>query len=99
MDAGPVLVIVTSACGVSVSESVLLAELGSDAPGPGVTVAVLTRTPTASGATVAVAVNVTVAPTGTSTAALMSPLPAAVRHAAPPVAAHVQVMFVNAAAK
>src|SRR5262245_873526 len=48
---------------------------------------------------VAVALNTTVAPTGTSTVALMLPVPADVRQEPPPVAAHVQVTPVNAAAK
>src|SRR5262249_34758166 len=89
----------TSACGVSVSESVLLAELGSDAPGPGVTVAVLTSTPTASDATVAVTVNVTVAATGTFTVALMLPVPDGVPQAPPPAPAHVQVALESAAGR
>ena len=95
-DAGPVFVIARSACGVNVSESVLLAELGSDAPGGGVTVAVFTRTPTAAGETVPVAVKVTVPPTGTVTVSLMEPLPLGLQ-TPPPVPTHVQVTPVSAA--
>src|SRR5262245_5974776 len=97
--AGPVLVMTTSARGVSVSESVLLAELGSEAPGPGTTVAVLTRTPTASGATMAEAVKTAVAPTGTLTVVVMCPLPAGALQLPPPEAEHVQVTLGSAAGK
>jgi len=95
-DAGPVFVIATSACGVSVSESVLFADVGSDAPGGGATLAVFTSTPTAAGETVPVTVKVTVPPTGTVTLWVMGPLPAAVQ-TPPPVPAHVQVTPVSAA--
>src|SRR5262245_4863346 len=85
-----------SARGVSESESVLFAELGSDAPGPGATVAVFTTTPTASGATVAVAAKIAVPPTGRLTVVLMCPLPAGALQLPPDGVAHVHVTPVSA---
>src|SRR5262245_14649616 len=96
---GPVFVMTRSARGVSVSASVLLAELGSEAPAPGATVAVLTRTPTASGATAADAVKVAVAPRGRLMVSLMEPLPAGALQLPPSDAAHVHVTPVSAAGK
>src|SRR5262245_27324132 len=94
--AGPILVIETSATGVKVSWSVLLAELGSEAPGPGVTEAVFTTTPTASGETRAVALKTTDAPTGMLTVVSMSPDPEAA-HVPPVTLSHVHVTLKNAA--
>src|SRR5262245_17943946 len=99
MLAGPVLVRTRSARGVSVSASVLLAELGSEAPGPGATVAVLTSTPTASGATVAVAVKSAVAPIGSVMVVVIFPLPAGAPQLPPDGVAHVHVTPVSAAGK
>jgi hypothetical protein len=99
MEAGPVFVIAISAWGVNKSESVLFAELGSDAVGGGVALAVLTSVPVASGATVADARNVTFAPAGMLTVVLMLPLPDATLHVAPPAPAQLHVAPVSTAGR
>src|ERR1051325_2022560 len=83
-----VLVICRSACGVSVSVSVLLLSVRSGSvtePGA-VTVAVFDNEPVADALMVPVAVYVIVLPVGMLTVSLMLPLPLAVKPVAPSVA-------------
>src|SRR5262245_19084653 len=77
----------------------LFARFGSDAPAGGVMLAVSTSRPAASDATVAVTVKAITPAAGRLTAALMLPAPLDAGHAAPPVAAHVQVTPVSTAGK
>ena len=83
-DAGPVLVIATSASVSMASWSVAIAEVRFASPAGGTTWAELTSSPVAAGLTVPVAVKTTLAPTGTVTGVLMWPLPDA-GHAPPAV--------------
>jgi hypothetical protein len=94
-----VLVMMRSACGVSVSLSVavLLADDGSVMPDPTDTDAVFDNDPVAPAATTPVTVKVVVPPTGKPTVELMLPLPDAAGQVAPPAVAQVHVAPVRAA--
>jgi hypothetical protein len=99
--AGPVLVIATSALGLSSfwAVAVLLAAIGSATPAGGATVTALLRLPGAAlGSTVATAVNVTEPPGGMVTKALIHPLPVA-GQLAPAPAAHVHVGLISSVGK
>ena len=98
MLAGPVLVMLRSACGTRVLLSPLLFELGSDVPTGGVTLAVLIRFPVALATTKPVAVKVRVPPFKTSTFALIFPEPLA-GQLEPALAAQVQLTPVMVAGK